>query len=235
MFGKNEVAKVRPAGDGLLVHSIFYTIQGEGPWAGLPAIFVRLAGCNLRCFWCDTDFAGGKVYSPTELAEAVYEIAFQSGCERVVLTGGEPMLQEAVVPFFYRLSMPAAFQAQIETAGTCWPPGLEELPSVIIVCSPKTPRVLSAIRTRAKAWKYIIRAGEVSEEDGLPFASTQLPGMPALLERPPEIFPRSRVYVQACDEGDAEATQANLHAAAASAMKFGYRLSVQMHKLAGLE
>ena len=49
MFGKNEIAKARSVEDGYLVHSMFHTLQGEGPFAGHPALFVRFAGCNLRC------------------------------------------------------------------------------------------------------------------------------------------------------------------------------------------
>ena len=57
MFGGNVARKqVLDDGQQLWVQEVFYTLQGEGPWTGHPSIFVRLAGCNLKCFWCDTDF-----------------------------------------------------------------------------------------------------------------------------------------------------------------------------------
>ena len=62
MFGKNEIVGKKyfdDAGDKLFVTSIFYTLQGEGPYRGEPAVFVRLAKCNLACTFCDTYFDGG--------------------------------------------------------------------------------------------------------------------------------------------------------------------------------
>lgn len=72
------------------INEIFYSLQGEGRWAGRPAIFIRFSGCNLACPFCDTDF---KAY--TEMtAEGIIEAVGQwSECRFVVLTGGEPTLQ----------------------------------------------------------------------------------------------------------------------------------------------
>ena len=57
MFGTNPSRKqVLDDGQELWVQEVFYTLQGEGPFSGQPALFIRLAGCNLRCFWCDTEF-----------------------------------------------------------------------------------------------------------------------------------------------------------------------------------
>ena len=71
------------------VNEIFYSLQGEGHYTGTPAVFVRFAGCNLRCWFCDTDFEKGDEMSEDEIVEAV----LQYPTRYVVITGGEPTLQ----------------------------------------------------------------------------------------------------------------------------------------------
>src|SRR5919106_2533156 len=75
----------------MIVTEIFKSIQGESSFAGWPCGFVRTTGCNLRCVWCDTEYAfhGGKEMSVPEILEAVEPFR----CELVELTGGEPLLQ----------------------------------------------------------------------------------------------------------------------------------------------
>ena len=79
--------------DGSLeVHHIWKTIQGEGPLAGSPAVFVRLAGCTLQCSFCDTDYTSKRVrQEPEEILAGIKAIG--GGCNTVVLTGGEPFRQ----------------------------------------------------------------------------------------------------------------------------------------------
>ncbi len=71
------------------VNEIFYSLQGEGHYTGTPAVFVRFAGCNLRCWFCDTDFESGEEMSEEEIVRAVSRFPSRY----VVLTGGEPTLQ----------------------------------------------------------------------------------------------------------------------------------------------
>ena len=71
------------------VNEIFYSLQGEGHYTGTPAVFVRFAGCNLRCWFCDTDFEKGVEMNEDEIVEAV----LQYPTRYVVITGGEPTLQ----------------------------------------------------------------------------------------------------------------------------------------------
>ncbi len=81
----------------MVITEIFKSIQGEGTRAGLPCIFVRLTGCNLRCTWCDTEYAfyGGTKYPLAEIREKVGSLAGQgaSRTSLVEITGGEPLLQ----------------------------------------------------------------------------------------------------------------------------------------------
>ena len=110
----------------MFITEIFKSIQGEGTRAGLPCIFVRLTGCNLRCTWCDTAYAfhGGTKLSVEEVISRVDELAgriaglsgSQASVPLVELTGGEPLLQEEVYPLAERL-LAAGYTVMIETSG----------------------------------------------------------------------------------------------------------------------
>jgi 7-carboxy-7-deazaguanine synthase len=110
----------------MIITEIFKSIQGEGTRAGLPCIFVRLTGCNLRCTWCDTAYAfhGGKKMRVEEVLARVDELAMrgeemqgsQSAVPLVELTGGEPLLQEEVYPLAEKL-LGRGYTVMIETSG----------------------------------------------------------------------------------------------------------------------
>jgi 7-carboxy-7-deazaguanine synthase len=109
----------------MFITEIFKSIQGEGTRAGLPCIFVRLTGCNLRCTWCDTAYAfhGGKKMSVEEVLSRVDELAGReangssaAAVPLVELTGGEPLLQEEIYPLAERL-LGAGYTVMIETSG----------------------------------------------------------------------------------------------------------------------
>lgn len=101
----------------MVITEIFRSIQGESTYAGLPCIFVRLTGCNLRCSWCDTAYAfyGGTKMSLDDVMARVTELA--GGYPALVeLTGGEPLLQPEVVPLAERL-LAEGHRVLIETSG----------------------------------------------------------------------------------------------------------------------
>jgi 7-carboxy-7-deazaguanine synthase len=110
----------------MFITEIFKSIQGEGTRAGLPCIFVRLTGCNLRCTWCDTAYAfhGGKRMSVEEVLACVDELARKPSGRQgapanvplVELTGGEPLLQEEVYPLAEKL-LATGYEVMIETSG----------------------------------------------------------------------------------------------------------------------
>jgi 7-carboxy-7-deazaguanine synthase len=110
----------------MFITEIFKSIQGEGTRAGLPCIFVRLTGCNLRCTWCDTAYAfhGGTKMKVTEVVARVDELAARipgaEGLAAVVplveLTGGEPLLQEEIYPLAEQL-LASGYTVMIETSG----------------------------------------------------------------------------------------------------------------------
>lgn len=257
MFGKNPVRSQELIQNGLLrVQEVFYTIQGEGPFAGLPSVFVRLAGCNLRCFFCDTDFESQyerDPVSPGHLVDIIRAAAPAGLRPLIVLTGGEPLRQD-IIPLASML-LNSGYRVQVETAGTLHLEGLETLfsfddllgdkgaPRFSIVVSPKTPVVVKQMHALPVYWKYLIGThadglAAVAEADGLPCQSTQRAGVYSLVARPnPFVLThmKERIFVQPIDYGeDVDRTNhARIHAAEI-AMKYGYRLSIQQHKVLGL-
>lgn len=119
------------------------TIQGEGPHAGQPAVFVRLAGCNLKCWFCDTDHQHGTEMTIGEITKRIRD-RMQHGL--VVLTGGEPMIQNGI-EHLVKVLMSYPYRVQIETNGTVdEPEWLRYGTSFIkfrptIVCSPKSEKI----------------------------------------------------------------------------------------------
>jgi len=99
----------------LAVNEIFHSIQGESSFAGLPCVFVRLSGCNLRCVWCDTAYAFDGGF-PMEIAEVLRRVAAYD-CRLVEITGGEPMLQPEVIPLMEGL-LKQGHEVLLETGGS---------------------------------------------------------------------------------------------------------------------
>ena len=270
MFGENEVAPIEHEADGqrLRVKEIFGTIQGEGPFAGRPAIFIRMAGCNLRCHFCDTDFEDGDYLALNQIIRKVEAATDHCNTELIVITGGEPLIQN-IVPLCVELTS-VGFNVQIETAGTVWPErdphsgsvrangkltALVIAGRVTLVCSPKTPKLHPKIIDLCDNFKYIIRAGEVDELTGLPNVSTQtIPTGAEQDQRSRPWYPKHgrlttmTIWLQPCAEyhvaqvtnlkmpiADSKATRENIELCTRLAMRHGYRISLQQHKILGVD
>ncbi len=221
MFGKNP-KRPPETGDGktLSVVEIFPTLQGEGPFVGQPAVFVRLGGCNLACGFCDTEFEAFAEMDLVSIVEEVERLA-EDRIDLVVITGGEPLRQN-IAPLCEAL-LAKGLRVQIETNGTLW----RELPTEVnVVCSPKvTDGTYHALRpdllARVDALKFIVSAEDADYrnvgEVGQATAAKKIP-----------------VYVQPMDEYDPAKNATNAAYALALAQSHGYRLSTQMHKIWGV-
>jgi organic radical activating enzyme len=158
-----------------LVNEIFYSLQGEGRWAGRAAIFIRFSGCNLKCPFCDTDF---KSYTKMTSRQILGELLKYNQCTFVVLTGGEPTLQ--VTEEFVEMLHSNGYYVAMETNGT------REVPANVdwVTVSPKTAYV-------KEGGVWITKADEVKVVyDGI---------------REPDDFgiEAKEYYVQPCDTGEA--------------------------------
>lgn len=201
------------------ITEVFETIQGEGIFSGRPALFIRLAGCNLRCFYCDTEYG---VNSAREIFELV-ALFKEAKAGLVVITGGEPFRQN-IVPLVEALHAAGAV-VQIETNGTLTLPNFP-WEKAVIVCSPKTGKIHPDIERHASIFRYTIRDGETSGVDGLPEASTAIEGKDKTIFRA-----RRDIWVSPCDDHDYGLNQDNLSETINIARKFDYRLSLQIHKI----
>lgn len=99
----------------LIVNEIFHSIQGESLYTGLPCIFIRLTGCNLRCTYCDTEYAYTE--GETKSIESILKEIKQYNCRLVELTGGEPLLQEKT-PLLIEKLITCGYKVLIETNGS---------------------------------------------------------------------------------------------------------------------
>lgn len=224
MLGTNE--KLPPTkGDGstLEVTEIFATLQGEGPHAGVPAVFIRLGGCNLACKFCDTDFETRENLSVEAIVQQADALSRFTQGERthhlIVLTGGEPFRQP-IAPLCQAL-LDAGFTIQIETNGTLW----REIPQAVqIICSPKAPDgqyfpLRPDILPRITALKFLVSAFRP--------AYAQIPEVGQTAHAIP-------VYVQPIDEQDPKKNVQNHQLAVALCQTHGYRLCLQLHKIVGI-
>lgn len=169
------------------VNEIFYSLQGEGRWAGTPAIFIRLAGCNLHCNFCDTNHQPFTEMADREIIAAIAEFP----AHHVVITGGEPTLQ-LTCAFLKKLHTKGYF-IQIETNGTTrLPYGAIHFVDWI-TCSPKTDDM--PIIQRIDEVKVVYEEGyDVSSKLNIPLT-----------------YSGCR-YLQPCDRHNAETNAANLRA-----------------------
>ena len=130
---------MRPARvPGLKVSEIFYSIQGEGILAGVPSVFVRLSGCNLRCAWCDTPYASWKPEGRDLMLGEILSDVRRRWATHVVVTGGEPMIQDKIVELTRGLKE-LDLHVTIETAGTVFEPVACDLMSISPKLANSTP------------------------------------------------------------------------------------------------
>ena len=226
----------------LNVHSIFLTIQGEAIFAGYRAVFIRLAGCNLQCPNCDTDYTSTVTQlSPSEITSIVDNLwnpnpeTSAKGVPLVVITGGEPFRQNLskLIPELQN----RGFTVQIETNGTLFQENIFHNPEILnrmlkVVCSPKTGNVNPKLVPFIDAYKYVVRDNNICK-DGLPVDALAHPVNPWVF-RPP-LGRNAKIYVQPEDSKDPEINAANVQAAVKSSLEHGYILCLQLHKLVNLD
>lgn len=189
----------------LQLAEIFYSVQGEGTWAGTPAVFVRLAGCNLACDFCDTDYALKFVAS---VEDVVARVRAEGGdCPMVILTGGEPLAQ-AGTPALIDALRAAGRRVHIESNGTIF----TDLPDDVWLCVSPKERVDPRMAARADEAKLVVDA-RVPEEHLALFE-----GKPTILLQP---------------EGNKPANVA-LAVAYAKSHPARFKVSLQTHKYMGV-
>lgn len=234
MFGTNKQYKQQKQNEydgSIKIKEIFFTIQGEGPFSGIPAVFVRFGNCHLRCNFCDTDFESDlKSLIIKTIIQKINEVKNRA-CKFVVITGGEPFIQYGLIDLVKKL-LELDFSVQIETAGNLWL-DLPQHKKLSIVVSPKTSRIHPRLELDKSliAYKFVISKSNISNFDGLteytPTKTKQLLARPQRTDLP--------IYIQPCDEYDLQKNKTNLECVKQLALKYNYRASIQLHKLLKIE
>ncbi len=120
------------------ISELFYSIQGEGKLVGVPSIFVRASGCNLRCTWCDTPYASWNPEGENFTIDQITERVSAYSAHHVVLTGGEPMIMPDIVPLAEAIQS-RGYHLTIETAATVFAPVKPDLASLSPKLANSTP------------------------------------------------------------------------------------------------
>jgi 7-carboxy-7-deazaguanine synthase len=202
----------------LKIAEIFASLQGEGLRQGEPAIFVRLAGCNLRCPFCDTKRAwtGGRRITVERIAGRIAYLKKAHPAEWIVLTGGEPLLQD-VGPLVRRLKS-AGLKIQVETNGLFY----RRLPADWYTVSPKPPDYIFHPEYRAQAREVkLVASRELSFAVVTRIRDAFPPETPLLLQPESNTAP-SRAKALRLLRRTAKEGRTNV------------RLSLQMHKILGI-
>jgi 7-carboxy-7-deazaguanine synthase len=130
----------------LRISEIFYSIQGEGILAGIPSVFLRTSGCNLRCTWCDTPYTSWKPEGTEMTMGAILSDVRRRWATHVVVTGGEPMIADQIVELTKGLKK-LDLHVTIETAGTVYKPVVCDLMSI-------SPKLANSTPVRREGGKY---------------------------------------------------------------------------------
>lgn len=220
----------------MLISEIFHSIQGEGSLAGMPSVFIRTSGCNLRCAWCDTPYASwnpeGAEMSNSEILAEVSRYP----ARHIVLTGGEPMIARGIRELATALHA-SGYHITIETAGTVHPAGIScDLASVSPKFANSTPPASEAgdawvRRHESTRWNPDALAQWFALPDvqcKLVVASAQeaADSLAALHAALPD-FPRHRIFLM--PEGTDPQTLRSRHWLVEFCLKEGYRFCDRLH------
>ena len=131
------------------IAEIFYSLQGEGELTGVPSVFVRTSGCNLRCTWCDTKYASWQPEGEQVSIDEIVERVRKHGASHVVLTGGEPMIATGIHDLAAELRR-CGWHITVETAGTIPP---DKIACDLASLSPKLRNSTPDANAAGKEWQ----------------------------------------------------------------------------------
>ncbi len=208
------------------VNNIFYSLQGEGRNTGRAAVFIRFAGCNLRCPFCDTEFESYREMSNEEIMAEVEAFSPQPSAIKplIVLTGGEPTLQvdEAFVDFLHQ----HGYEVAMESNGTR--PAPQNLDWLTV-----SPKVNEKLEMRNEKWEMKNEKCHQPDEIKIVFGENTDPA--AIISHSSFLIPHL-LYLQPCDTGDPDRNKAITQACVEYIKAHPqWRLSLQTHKLIDIE
>jgi 7-carboxy-7-deazaguanine synthase len=211
------------------VAEIFYSVQGEGSLIGVPSIFVRTSGCNLRCVWCDTPYTSWKPEGEHLAIDAILDRAAEYPAAHVVLTGGEPMIAPGIVELSNELRG-RGYHITVETAGTVFAPVACDLMSISPKLANSTPEgPLRAQHERLRRNPEVLRRLIAEFDYQLKFVIAEETDLEEMRRLAEEIgAPAGKIILM--PEGIDEKTLAARGRMVAELCKrYGYRFSPRLH------
>ncbi len=212
------------------ISEIFYSVQGEGILTGVPSVFVRTSGCNLRCSWCDTPYTSWTPEGEEMAVDAIIDrVRSFPAARHVVITGGEPMIAKGIAELSEGLKS-HGLHITFETAGTVFAPVVCDLMSISPKLANSTPEgVFRAMHEQTRLQPDVLRKLTSEYEYQLKFVVaneadlTELQSVAALVDAPPE-----RIVLM--PEGIAPETLSERGRWIAETCKtHGYRFGTRMH------
>lgn len=213
----------------MLISELFYSIQGEGTLAGVPSVFVRTSGCNLRCSWCDTPYTSWKPEGRHMSIAGILDYVRAHSTGYTVVTGGEPMMAPEIVELTEGLKE-AGQHITVETAGTIHAPVISDLMSISPKLSNSTPDgawrdrhersriVPSVLHELIKNYSYQLKFVVASESD-----LAEVDSLAKILHASPD-------HVLLMPEGtDVETLKGRAGWVADACKRRGYRFTPRLH------
>ena len=202
------------------IAEIFNSIQGEGPWQGLWVTFIRFAGCNLKCHFCDTDYQSRMTLCETGLVNRIA----QESPERIVLTGGEPCLQitESLIKKLHMLDTYP--EIAVETNGTVWHDALFRVDHITVSPKPGAPIDPTLKYTTIQELRLLVGMDKAADE--------------LLIHIPAQFHKVENVTLSPVFNSHGNVDSFALEKALMLVCKYrerNWRLSVQIHKLIGVQ
>ena len=214
------------------ISEIFYSVQGEGSLVGVPSIFVRTSGCNLRCSWCDTPYTSWKPEgADMSLPEILERVAAFPAARHVVLTGGEPMIAPGIVELSRQFRQ-RGLHITVETAGTVYADVACDLMSISPKLANSTPdRPFRAQHERLRTQPEILRRLMGVCDYQLKFVIAQQADIGEMRQLLTKIDAPAEKVVLMPEGMDAETLNTRGVWLAEICKEFGYRFSPRLHVL----
>ena len=211
------------------IAELFFSLQGEGSLVGVPSVFVRTSGCNLRCSWCDTPYTSWQPEGEDRTIDQILSELQGYACRHVVITGGEPMIAPEIVALAGRLRE-AGKHITIETAGTVFHPVACDLMSISPKLANSTPEgPWAAQHDRVRIQRDILRRLITQYDYQLKFVVATPEDMPEL-RRLVEAIDADRERVILMPEGTSQAILRERAVWLAEICKAeGFRFSPRLH------
>ena len=212
------------------IAEVFYSVQGEGKLIGVPSVFVRTSGCNLRCKWCDTPYTSWNPEGEARTVESLVDEVCAYRARHVVLTGGEPLLMKESIQLTKELKA-RGMHITVETAGTVWSPVSCDLMSISPKLANSTPNdpYWGALHERTRLQMEVLLRLMGEHEYQLKFVVAEPNDMSEILDLVGDLSAPAENVMLMPEGRSAEAIRAKAQWLVPLCLQHGFRFSPRVH------